>query len=58
MSNAADGRLGAPHGTSLLPRDLSADQFAAAPTLTSADELLIEDLTDREDEAFAAALRS
>jgi hypothetical protein len=58
MSNAADGRLGVPHGTSLLPRDLSADELTAAPTLATADVLLIEDLTDAEDEAFAAALRS
>jgi hypothetical protein len=58
MSNAADGRLNAPHGTSLLPRDLSSDQQAAAPTLATPDALLIEDLTDLEDEAFAAALRS
>ena len=57
MSNAADGRL-APHGTSLLPRDLSADQLAAAPTLATTDALLIEELTDLEDESFAAALRS
>ena len=58
MSNAADDRLDAPHGTSLLPRDLSADQLDAAPTLVTTDALLIEDLTDLEDEAFAAALRS
>lgn len=57
MSNAADGRL-APHGTSLLPRDLSADQLGAAPTLATTDALLIEELTDLEDDAFAAALRS
>jgi hypothetical protein len=57
MTNAADGRH-APHGTSLLPRDLSADQLAAAPTLATSDALLIEELTDLEDEAFAAALRS
>jgi hypothetical protein len=57
MSNAADGQL-APHGTSLLPRDLSKDQLAAAPTLATTDALLIEDLTELEDEAFAAALRS
>lgn len=58
MSNAADGRLGVPQGTSLLPRDLSEDELTAAPTLATADVLLIEDLTDAEDEAFAAALRS
>lgn len=57
MSNAAHGQH-APHGTSLLPRDLSTDQLAAAPTLATTDALLIEDLTELEDEAFAAALRS
>jgi hypothetical protein len=32
--------------------------LAAAPTLATTDALLIEELTDLEDEAFAAALRS
>ena len=58
MSNAADDRLDPPHGTSLLPRDLSASQLDAAPTLATTDALLIEDLTALEDEAFADALRS
>ena len=58
MSNAANDGHDAPHGTSLLPRDLSASQLNAAPTLATADVLLIEGLTDLEDEAFAAALRS
>lgn len=57
MSNAPDGRISL-DGTSLLPRDLSAEQLAAAPTLATTDALLIEELTDLEDEAFAAALRS
>jgi hypothetical protein len=47
-----------PRGTSLLPRDLSDDQLAAAPILASIDGLLIEDLSEDEDDAFAAALRS
>lgn len=52
MSISADGRLG-PHGTSLLPRDLSADDLSAAPTFATTDALLIEEFTDLEDEAFA-----
>lgn len=47
-----------PHGTSLLPSDLTDRQLAAAPTLNSIDTLLIEDLSDDEDDAFAAALES
>ena len=47
-----------PHGTSLLPADLTEDQLAAAPVLESLDALLIEDLSEDEDEAFAAALES
>lgn len=46
-----------PHGTSLLAADLTDRQLAAAPTLTSIDTLLIEDLSDDEDDAFAAALK-
>ncbi|MCA1703517.1 MAG: hypothetical protein LC808_09770 [Actinobacteria bacterium] len=45
-----------PHGTSLLPHDLTDDQFDAAPTLASSDVLLIEGLSQDEDDAFAAAL--
>lgn len=45
-----------PHGTSLLPRDLTDVQFNAAPTLASSDVLLIEGLSQDEDDAFAAAL--
>lgn len=58
MSNAADDRLETPHGTSLLPCDLSPEQMMVAPTLATIDVLLIEGLTQLEDEAFAAALRS
>lgn len=46
------------HGTVLLPADLTEDQLAAAPVLTSVDALVIEPLADDEDEAFAAALLS
>lgn len=58
MSNAAHHDQDGPHGTSLLPRDLSDEEFAAAPVLVSLDALLIDDLTADEDDAFAAALTS
>ena len=47
-----------PHGSSLLPRDLSEAELATAPVLASVDALLIENLTAEEDEAFATALSS
>lgn len=56
VSDAVDRRDGAPHGTALLPADLSEAQLDAAPALPSVDALLIEDLTDDEDDAFATAL--
>lgn len=52
----ADRQHDAPHGTALLPSDLTDEQLAAAPVLASVDALLIEELS--EDEAFAAALDS
>ena len=55
MSNAATSG-DVPHGTSQLPRDLTADELAAAPVLATVDVLLIDDLSDDEDNAFAAAL--
>ncbi len=58
VSDAADSQAEAPHGTALLPPDLTDAQLAAAPVLPSADTLLIEDLTDDEDDAFATALES
>ncbi|MGH9268507.1 MAG: hypothetical protein ACRD0D_10055 [Acidimicrobiales bacterium] len=58
MSDAVDRRDGDPHGTALLPADLSEALLDAAPVLTSVDALLIEDLTDDEDDAFATALAS
>jgi hypothetical protein len=44
------------HGTSLLPADLTDDQLDAAPVLDSIDSLLIDELSEDEDDAFAAAL--
>ena len=58
MSNAAGDQHDVPHGTALLPRDLTTDELSAAPLLPSVEVLVIEDLTDEEDEAFASALRS
>jgi hypothetical protein len=58
MSNAAADQRDVPHGSTLLLRDLTEDELAAAPVLPSADVLVIEDLTNDEDEAFASALRS
>jgi hypothetical protein len=58
MSDAAHPSNEVPHGTSLLPADLTADQLDAAPVLDSVDSLLIEGLTDEEDDAFAAAIES
>jgi hypothetical protein len=40
----------------LLPADLTDDQLDAAQVLDSIDSLLIEDLSEAEDDAFAAAL--
>lgn len=53
---AAHHRDETPRGTGLLPADLTPDQLASAPTMSSVDVLLIDDLTDDEDDAFAAAL--
>lgn len=39
-----------------MPCDLSEEQLAAAPVLTSADALLVDGLSADEDDAFAAAL--
>ena len=58
VSDAANDRLDVPHGTSLLPRDLTSDELLAAPVLDSVDALLIDGLTDDEDDAFAAAVTS
>jgi hypothetical protein len=57
MSDGAPLPSDIPHGLYLLPRDLTADELETAPVLESLDELLL-DLTDEEDDAFAAALAS
>lgn len=57
MSDAVQQAEG-PHGTGLLPRDLTEEQLAAAPVLPSADALVIEDLSDDEYDRFIAALIS
>ena len=57
-SDTADHQDETPHGTALLPCDLTDAQLAAAPILSSIDTLLIDDLDDVEDDAFAAALES
>ena len=56
MSDAARDPLDVPHGVSLLPRDLTSEELSAAPALASLDALLIDGLSDDEDDAFAAAL--
>lgn len=43
-------------GVAGLPRDLTADELDNAPVLRSADDLLIDGLTDAEADAFFAAL--
>jgi len=58
VSDAADRHHESPRGTALLPSDLTDEQLAAAPVLASTDTLLIEELSEDEDEAFAAALDS
>ena len=58
VSDAAHDQHNAPHGTSLLPRDLTPEELASAPVLASVDALLIDGLTDDEYDAFIAALSS
>ena len=58
VSTAAGHEDLAPQGAALLAADLTDDQLAAAPVLTSVDTLVIEALSEDEDEAFAAALDS
>jgi hypothetical protein len=58
VSNAAHHDHHGPHGADLLPRDLTDEELAAAPVLASLDALLIDELTDDEDDVFAAALSS
>lgn len=58
VSNAAHHADEVPQGLALLPGDLTEEQLLAAPVMVSIDALLIEDLDEDEDEAFAAALSS
>jgi hypothetical protein len=58
VSNAARHADEVPQGLALLPGDLTEEQLLAAPVMVSIDALLIEDLDEDEDEAFAAALGS
>lgn len=44
------------NGFDALPRDLTDHELDHAPALESVDDLLIEDLTDEEADAFYAAL--
>ena len=57
VSDAAHKRDKVTQGTGLLPLDLNEEQLDATPVLGSADLLVIQGLTDDEDDAFAAALR-
>lgn len=57
VGDGADRGDGA-NGEAVLPADLSDVHLDEAPVLTSVDVLLIEGLTDEEDDAFAAALDS
>ena len=56
MSDAARHRASVPGGTKSLRADLTEDEMASAPFLDSVDRLLVDDLADDEDDAFAAAL--
>lgn len=56
MSDAAAHRTAVAKGIELLPADLTSDQLENALVMTSPDVLLIDDLSDDEDRAFAAAL--
>jgi len=42
----------------LLARDLTPAELSSTPVLGSVDTLLIDDLTDDEDDAFASAIGS
>lgn len=57
MSDAAD-QGDQPRATALLPRDLTSEELQGAPVLASADSLLIDELSEDEDDAFAAAMGS
>ena len=42
----------------MFPRDLDEQQVAAAPVLVTLEALVIEELSESEDQAFVAALGS
>lgn len=56
MSNVARHPDSVPRGTKSLRADLTEGEMASAPFLDSVDLLLVDDLADDEDDAFAAAL--
>jgi hypothetical protein len=58
MSDLAHSDDDAPRGLSTLPPGLTEEQLQNAPVLASADQLIIEDLTEEEFEAFEQALDS
>ncbi len=58
VRRAAQNHDDAPHGTSQLPGNLTQEQLVAAPVLVSIDSLVIDELSQDEDVAFAAALGS
>ena len=58
MSDAALGDHRRARETASFPTDLSEADLAAAPVLASIDALLIDGLTDDEDDSFAAATSS
>ena len=58
VTNAMQDHTGRPHGIALLPRDLTAEQLRSAPVLGSLDSLLIDGLSEDEDDAFADAIDS
>ena len=58
MSDAIQDEVDKPHGTALLPRDLTAEQLRSAPVLGSVDALLIDELSEDEDDAFDRAISS
>lgn len=56
VSHALHDHADRPHGTTLLPRDLTAEQLRAATVLVSLDSLVIDELSEDEDDAFADAI--
>lgn len=56
--SSADRQQESALGTAVLPGDLTDEQLASAPVLVSIDTLVIEELSEDEDDAFAAALDS